>query len=142
MSEDTNQGGGTADDAKGSGEIDALKAQVAELEKKNGELRTESAKYRTARNDALKQAHALGAVVKAHNIAFDLEKADTSGLKVENGKIEGEFAYTPAEKPAPDTTKPADQGTGISMADVKNMTPEQINENWEQVQAAMKKGYD
>ena len=139
MSDDTKpQEGETKTDTEA---LAASQAEVEKLKSENSSLRTESAKYRTQRNDALKQAHALGAVVKAHNINFDLAKADLESLKVENGRIEGEFAYTPAENPKSDPPKPSDKSE-MSMADVKNMSPDQINENWDLVQGAMKKGYD
>ena len=140
MSEEPNQGGGTATDQKDDAATAAAAAKVAELETQIANLKTESAKYRTARNEALKQAHALDAVVKAHNIAFDAGSADTSALKIEDGKVVGAFDYKPATPPKTDPPKPADAGE-MSMVDVKNMTAEQIADNWDQVRGAMKKGY-
>ena len=62
--------------------------------------RNEAAARRTQRNQALRQAHALGQVLKAHNITFDITDADLSSLKIEDGKVQGEFDYTPKSMPA------------------------------------------
>ena len=62
--------------------------------------RNEAAARRTQRNQALRQSHALGQVLKAHNITFDINDADLSSLQIEDGKVKGEFDYTPKSLPA------------------------------------------
>ena len=97
-------------------------------------LRNQAAKYRVTRNDALKKLFVAQKVLKAHNITFDLEDADTGGLLIENGVVNGEFDYQP---PKPERAEPKPLETeakaGMTIDDIKEMTPDQINKNWEEV---------
>ena len=111
-------------------EIEALKKQV-------GELSRESAAYRTARNDALRKAHAYGTIIKAHNINID-SVSDTAlqALPIDNGKVDGVFTYSPPEvkvstKRDPNAVQKDSQG--LTMDDVKKMSPQDINANWKEV---------
>ena len=90
--------------------------------------RNEAAARRTQRNQALRQSHALGQVLKAHNITFDINEADLSSLKIEDGKVQGEFDYTPKALPAkkvdPSTLKEEpseDNGSTVTLDSFKGM---------------------
>ena len=91
-------------------------------------VRNEAGARRTQRNQALRQAHALGQVLKAHNITFDINDADLSSLKIEDGKVQGEFDYTPKALPAkkvdPSTLKEEpseDNGSTMTLDSFKSM---------------------
>lgn len=111
-------------------EIEALKKQV-------GELSRESAAYRTGRNDALRKAHAYGTIIKAHNIdVTSVSDTALQALPIENGKVDGVFAYSPPEvqvstKRDPNAVQKDSQG--LTMDDVKKMSPQDINANWKEV---------
>ena len=106
-------------------------------------LRNESAKYRVQRNDALRQTHALKAVLAAHNISFDVTQADLGALSIDNGAVQGEFSYTPNN---PTSSAPASQHQPAGAATpavltkdaISKMTSAQINENWEEISKVLK----
>ena len=82
--------------------------------------------------DVLKQNAAYKAVLKAHNISFDVSKADLSTLSVDGDKVKGQLNYS---IPSPQTKLP-DQGgdkKSLSFDDVKGMSADQINANWKEV---------
>lgn len=89
--------------------------------------RNEAAARRTQRNQALRQSHALSQVLKAHNIGFSIDDADLSSLKIEDGKVQGEFDYTPKALPAtkvdPSTLKedPPENGSTVTLDSFKAM---------------------
>ena len=111
-------------------ELEAVKAELAEL--------------KAAGNAAALSNHALRSVLKAHNIAFDVDKADLSALSVgDDGAVSGEFAYTPpavqnqqqAQQQQPQQQQqqqPAKQ-EGLTIEDVKAMSEDEINERWDAV---------
>lgn len=115
-----------------------LTASESAITKSSDDLektRNESAKYRVGRNDALRRSFALEHILKAHNINIP-ENLDTSGLSIEDGKAQGDFSYTPP-KAEPKGAKRDDDKTKLTLVDVQKMTPEQIDENWDDVQALM-----
>lgn len=79
---------------------------------------------------------ALKKVLASHNIAFDLEKADLSKIVVnDKGEHAGDFEYTaPALSNKSPNAWNATPGKEITMDDVKKMTAEQINANWDKVE--------
>ena len=82
--------------------------------------------------DVLKQNAAYKAVLKAHDISFDVSKADLSTLSVDGDKVKGQLNYS---IPSPQTKLP-DQGgdkKSLSFDDVKGMSADQINANWKEV---------
>ena len=88
--------------------------------------------------DAIKQNHAFREVLKAHNINFDVDKADLSQLEVKGDKLSGEFKYN-----LPTTTTPTlpamDKSTprSLTMKDIEGMSQDQINNNWKEVSAVL-----
>ena len=117
------------------------KAQVAKLERSLEAVRQEAAKYRIARNGALRSTHALKAVLSAHQITFDINNADTGGLLIEDGAVQGEFSYTPPTPAAPTPAPPAGTPTeALTKADVRTMSADAIASNWDAVMSAMASG--
>lgn len=114
--------------------IAALETAAAKHSTDLESARNEAAKHRVARNEALRREHALGKVISAHNISFDVSKADVGGLTINDGKVEGEFDYTPpstTQRQAP-RQEPTKTG-GLTLEEVKKMSPDKINERWEEV---------
>ena len=106
---------------------------IAELKARIESLRQESANYRIQRNDALKQNSVLRTVVSKHNISFDLETADVSSLKIVDGKVEGEFDYTPAKPTSKQPDMKSGEKQGLSLEDISAMSEEEINKRWDEV---------
>lgn len=104
---------------------------TAELEK----VRNQAAGFRVQRNVALRESHALKQVVSAHNISFDVTTADTGGLAIKDGKVEGEFEYTPpTQQRTKEPTPPQGQNDNpLTVDDIRKMTPAQINERLDDV---------
>lgn len=127
--------------------IEEAQAKIAELEGKAQETATKLADLQSIRNTTAMQKHALAAVLRAHNITFDVDQADISALKVgEDGAVAGEFAYTPpavAIQPQPQQQagegqqEHQQQDQGLTLEDVKAMSEEQINERWDEVSAVL-----
>ena len=102
-----------------------------------------------ALNDALVREQALKQVLAKHNIAVDAAALDTSGMKVENGSVTGEVAYSP-----PGVSNRLRQGEGayrqraasaaapskaaLSLDDVANWSPAEVNSRWDEVQSLLK----
>ena len=109
-------------------DIDKLNAQVKDL-------RDESAKYRILKNDFMKRNHVLQHILKAHNIKTDVDKVDISKLSIKDNKVEGEVEYTPPnpvsrQEPNVNTNN---MGTTITLQSIKDMTADEINNNWDEV---------
>lgn len=119
-------------------ELETVKAELAEIKAKMDAAQQSG-------NAAALSNHALRAVLKAHNIAFDVDKADLTALSVgEDGAVSGEFAYTPpavqnqqqAQQQAQEQQaqqQPQQQPQGLTIEDVKAMSEDQINERWDEV---------
>ena len=118
--------------------IEEAQAKIAGLE---GQL----SKATGERDTNARQAHAMRAVLKAHNIGFDVDKADLAALTVgEDGAVAGEFAYTPPATQTQQTqqtqqaqqtqqTQQQTEGLKFSIEDVKKMSEAEINANWDDV---------
>ena len=126
----------------------------ADLEKNNTDkLRSEAAGYRTGRNEALKKVALFEAMLKRHNIDIPKDIDETmKNLEIENGEVITEIDYQP-KRPAvsfghdskekkqvksvapPVTATDSNPITKDSLAD---MSPEDINKNWETVQKLLK----
>ena len=109
-------------------------AKVAELE---GVANTAAA----ARDTALRQSHALTAVLGAHNIQHTPTTEALAALQVNDGKVVGDYAYTP---PAPPRTTPAatSPATGTSTAlytraELNKMSAQDVNKNWDRVSKSL-----
>ena len=113
-----------------------LTAQVAKLETELEKVRNSAARYRVARNQALREREAQGRVLSAHKVAFDVAKADLDGLSIgEGGTVEGEFTYEP---PSPTqgnktTEPPGEAATGLSAEAIDRMSPQEVADNWDKV---------
>ena len=136
--------------------LEEAQAKIAELEAKAKETTTKLAELQSVRNTGAMHKHALNAVLKAHNITFDVDKADMSALTVDDdGAVAGEFAYTPPavvnqqqqaqnqQQQAQNQQQQAGEGEqqqqaqGLTFEDVKAMSEDQINERWEEVSAVL-----
>ena len=122
-------------------ELKTARASVTTSANDLEKVRNEAATHRTARNKALRINHALSTVFKAHNIEFDVDKADLGGLVIADGAVAGEFEYTAPAAKKPDVTKQApDEGKPLTLDVVKGMTPQQINANWKEVSKVLEGG--
>ncbi len=83
-----------------------------------------------------KDAYVMQNILKAHNINFDLEAFDQSKLTVKDGIVVGDVGYKPLVDPVslPIFAPPQ---LAMTMEQVAQMTPEQINDNWEMVSSAL-----
>ena len=132
--------------------LEEAQAKIAELEGKVTTLTQEATDAKNAGNTSALRNHAMAAVLKAHNIGFDIDKADLSALTVgEDGGVTGEFAYTPpAAQQQQQTQQPAQQQQqsteqqqqqqqtqGLTLEDVKAMSEDQINSQWDEVQKVL-----
>ena len=109
---------------------------ISDLESQIASLKNEAAKYRTARNDALKKAHAQAAVLKAHNIVHDFDAKALEALTIEDGKASGIYEYAPPATIRQDLPVPETK-SGITRADIRNMSIDQINDNWAEISKVM-----
>ena len=116
-------------------------ATVAKLESQLEAARQSAAKYRIARNAALRRGHALQTVLNSHQIAFDIENADLDGLHISDGAVQGDFPYTPpAPKTPPPSDPPGNATNALTRDDVAAMSADDIADNWEAAMAAMAQG--
>lgn len=109
-----------------------------------GVMSREAAKYRGARNKALKELHAAKAVLKGHNIPFDPDAGKLDKLTIKDGVVEGEFEYNkPKIEPVVQKSSRA-SGDGdasvLTRDDLKKLSPEEINSRWDEVKDVLKKG--
>ena len=124
----------------GEGDSTSDSARVAELGR-------EAASYRTQRNDALRRAHALDTIVRAHNIAVDdvMTPEALDRLPINAGQVDGPFRYVPPKFTAPvaaggSSAAPASSEVTLSRETIESMTPEQINARWDDIKAFLRKG--
>lgn len=118
-------------------ELSKVRTELAASQNETTTLRNEAAGHRVKGGQAMRQLHATKKVLQAHNISFDVDTADVGGLTIADGKVEGEFSYTPPA-PTDKTPKPADgDGTGgtvpLTLEEVKGMDEETINKRWDEI---------
>lgn len=119
-------------------EGDTLERQLQLAKERISKLTRKEAQYRTQRNQALKLHAGLAHVVKHHNIDVSPAVVNLDSLTIKGGVIQGDVVYTPAalaQKKATGQGSAPDggQGSGLSLLDVKNMTPDEINNRWDEV---------
>ena len=88
--------------------------------------------YKMSFEHAAVRAHKMEAVLAAHNIKVNLSEISSEGLSVVDGSVVGDVAYAaaaPQEAPLPKSNAPQ----AITFEQVKNMSPEEINLNWEEI---------
>ena len=72
-----------------------LQATITELTAQVARLKQESGEYRTQRDQALRQSHALRTIAETHKADMDqVNETALSNLTISNGTVEGEFSYT------------------------------------------------
>ena len=88
-----------------------------------------------------KQLYAMKQVLKKHNISFNVDDANLNDLVVDSdGNVAGVFSYDPpnvqmgktAFKNSQAKTQEKNLNT-LTEHDIKGMTLDQINQNWEQI---------
>lgn len=114
-----------------------LQSEVDTLSAKVRDLQAEAASYRTQRNEAMRMNHARGKIMDAHNIAHEFDSDQLAALKIEEGKVIGDYPYQAITKPSEPAPQPS-APRRMTINDVKNMTAEQIEENWDLVSEVMK----
>ena len=123
-------------------DIETIKNDQANRNAEIESLRRQNAKYRVARNDALRAAHAYKTVVNAHNIKFALDEVDLTQMQIDNGAVVGDFAYTPPAIKTPSTndsksTTMGASGETLSLESVADMDANEINERWDEIKNLM-----
>lgn len=132
--------------------LEQSEAELTSAKEQIGKLRTENAKYRTQRNDALKRTYVLKAVTDAHGIKTGevLSEGTLAGLSVQDGEVTGDFEYK-----APKLTKEAPSGgeqpsgqqqqqrqepgasATLTMDAIAKMSDAEINKRWDEVSAVL-----
>ena len=123
--------------------IETLKVTIGELETRVAALSKSGANYRVQRNTSLREAHALRTIAKAHSVSVDDVLADDklSVLTIADGKVLGEFEYTPPKlgNPTKRTVEtPKDQAVGLTREAVNAMSAAEINKRWDEVSEVLK----
>ena len=100
-------------------------------------LHKEAAAYRVQRNDALRQAHAYGVILKAHGIdTASVTKDRLESLPISGGAVDGQFDYTPP-KIAPVPKGKVDSGPSkadvLTRESLETMSQAEINSRWDEV---------
>lgn len=125
---------------------DKSQQEIADLKHKVVALAKESARYRTARNAALRESHALRQIAKSHSVNVDehltVEKLDA--LKIVDGAVQGDFTYSaPSLKQAKEqaqtktTQKSEEKSVGLTEESIAAMSHDEINKNWDAIQKFM-----
>jgi len=112
-------------------------AEISALNEQIGDLRKEAAKYRLARNEALRQGHVLKTIAKAHNIKADLSEMDYSSLNIEDGKVVGEFEYSPKKISQKELPNIQQGETGLTLEKIQSMSAADIEKNYDAVMEVM-----
>ena len=124
-------------------ETDNTQEELSELRAQVMRLKAESATYRVARNQALKEAHAYKEIAVQHKADTEqVSEEALSNLTIMNGEVSGEFTYnapslaSQVTQIAPETSKPPIT-LAMSMESIATMSSAEINENWEEVSQIM-----
>ena len=108
----------------------------------------QAASYRVQRNAALREAHALRTIAKAHQIDISgVTPEALATLPIEEGKVDGVFQYTPPKLTTlPNTTKTettrlgAEGSVTLTRESIEAMDSAEINKRWDEVKAFLEKG--
>lgn len=117
---------------------ESVSKELADLRKQIESLRNENATRRIKARDSNKQLVAMETVLKAHNIDFDVEKADLSNIDLDNRTG---FDYQ-VSKPKLNEPKRVERGgppSKLTVDDVSKMSKDDIKDNWELVMKTMKR---
>ena len=129
----------TTDDTSGEATV-----SKAEYDAKVKSLSDEAAGFRAQRNASLREGAAFKAMLQAHNVPVDLNVDKLAALTIEDGQVSGSYEYSPPKPRVPasgGTPNFADtKQTGLTRDQLDKMSYEDINANWDKVQAAMKSG--
>ena len=145
MSDDSGSGAPEAGAESGPGapeaSPDAGNAQAARV----AELTREAASYRTQRNAALRRAHALETIARAHNLDLTPVTDDAvNALPIHNGAVDGAFAYKPptpaahTQRPAPRAVEPSESGT-LTREAIEAMSHAEINRRWSDIKEFLRR---
>ena len=124
-------------------DIETIKDDIANRDAEIESLRRENAKYRVARNDALRAAHAYKKVVSAHNIKFSIDEVDLTQMQIDGGAVVGDFDYTPPSIKTPSTTDQSEittmgaSGETLTLDSVADMDGNEINQRWDEIKNLM-----
>ena len=135
------QGGGNA--PEGVDTAEALKTAQGRVQ----ELVEASDGLRASRDAALRENHALRAMLGAHNVPVALDAGKLAALKVESGVVSGEYAYAPPKV----ETKPAGAGaskagganggaTALTYEDLAKLPHDEVNKRWAEVRSLLETG--
>ena len=111
------------------------------------DLEDRCARYASANVESAKKVYALERVLQKHNISFDVKAANLKDLVVDsNFNVAGAFTYDPpsvsSSTSAAKNKASKTQETGLNMLtehDIKGMTLDQINQNWDQISSLLVK---
>lgn len=124
----------------GDGGADPRDAQIAEL-------RREAGSYRTQRNAALRRSHAFETIVNAHQIdASSVTEAALAALPISEGKVDGQFQYTPPKPTATPASRQAvrvgetGQESALTREAIAEMRPDQVNARWNEIKEFLRAG--
>ena len=81
------------------------------------------------------------AVLSAHNVGFDVNEQDLSGLEIskDDGSVMGEFVYT-APEIKPELPRASGKAETLTLDDLDGMSADQINARWDEVLELSKAG--
>lgn len=99
----------------------------------------------SARNRALREANAYKKILQAHNISIDSVNDSSLNQSIDDGKVTSDFQYQApkvhvAPRKAQDASPPSGRGLSMTRQDVENMSPEDINKNWDAISKQLKSG--
>ena len=120
--------------------IEELEAKLKSVNKESGDRRMEIKSLKddleNARGEAArlkKEVFYVEKVLDKVNIPVKAREADLSGLGFDDdGVVTGEVDYT-IPVPAPPIAKASGEVQTITLEDVKRMSPQEVNENWDAI---------
>lgn len=132
-------------------EQERLKAEKEEAEKRVTEAE-KRANQRLIRAEAKAMAAELG--VKSERVNYLLKLADLDGVEVDDGEVDASAVKTAVQQVVKDMPEligkkagntgddfsQTDQTKVLSLEEIKKMSPEELDKNWEAVSDALEKG--
>lgn len=124
------------------GENTKLKADALDTAKavatNESKLRDEAAGYRVKMNDETKKNYLLSDVIKQNNIKVDDKHMETNGLKLNDGKVEGDVTYKPdTDFKIGVNIGSGDESKALTVENIQGMSRADIAKNWEAVSATL-----